>query len=445
MRMMIRDTRHATEWVNDLLNSAINMGVTDLQLRLDRDEKQLTVRARLNRVMEEVATASGDLSYEIVNRIKSHASISTGPAQAIADGLYVHETGYSTHDLRVALFPSVEGEALALRLPASQKMPTIDDVAFSELNRRLLDSLLGMPNGLLLMAGPMGAGKTTTMYAILGELGGTDKNVFTVEDPAERVVPGAVQIQINENARNGWPEVLRGLRRSDLKVLMIGEVRNGEQAQAALEIGNAGAKVVSSIHANDSIGAVHQLLELSKTSPRMVGNQLRGVVSQRLLRVLHKACAGAGCQECDDSGYKGVRPIHEVLVIDDVIVQAMVDGASASALRSVAQGQGMETLWQCALRLIDDGVTDHREAVRVLGLQPATERGPDIEGSPITTDHSPEELDHERTRNASAASPARSDGRDANGHAAPDAASARTIAAGHPPARLLPLPGSAPG
>lgn len=272
---------------------------------------------------------------------------------------------------------------MALRLPAKQDMPKLDDVKVNPLNQERLAVLLGMANGLLLVAGPMGAGKTTSMYAILGELGGDEKNVFTVEDPVERVVPGAVQIQINDQARNGWPEVLRGLRRSDLEVLMIGEIRDGEQAQAALEIGNAGAKVVSSIHANDSVGAVHQILELSGTSPRMLGNQLRGVVSQRLVRKLHVSCAGHGCAECNHSGYKGVQPIHEVLIMRDEIVQAMVEGKSASKLRDVAQATGMETLWQAAHRLIAEGITDHKEAVRVLGLEPVDELpAPAVEPTP---------------------------------------------------------------
>ncbi|WP_292897712.1 GspE/PulE family protein [Microbacterium sp.] len=376
MDIKIRDTRNATEWVTDLLNGAIGTGVTDLQLVLNREKEQLIVRARVNRVMEQIAAAEGSLANEVINRIKSRASISTGPAQAISDGLYEHDTGFSEHDLRVALFPSVEGEAIALRLPAKQETPTLEDVKFNELNEARVNELLGMANGLMLMAGPMGAGKTTTMYAILEALGGPKRNVFTVEDPVERVLPGAVQIQINDQARNGWPEVLRGLRRSDLEVLMIGEVRNGEQAQAALEIGNAGAKVVSSIHANDSVGAVHQLLELSKTSPRMLGNQLRGVVSQRLVRKLHVNCAGQGCADCAGSGYKGVQPIHEVLIVGDEIVQAMVEGASASTLRDVAQSTGMETLWQAAHRLIAQGITDHREAVRVLGIEPTDDKTP---------------------------------------------------------------------
>jgi general secretion pathway protein E len=367
LTIKIRATKNATEWVKDLLNGAIADGITDLQLVLDRDEQKLSVRARENRVMAQVAACEGTLAMEVVNRIKTISKIPTGPAQAIADGLYEHDTGMSKHDLRVALFPSVTGEALALRLPARQDMPVLEDIKFNPHNRERLNVLLGMANGLMLMAGPMGAGKTTTMYAILGFLGGDEKNVFTVEDPVERLVPGAVQIQINENARNGWPHVLRGLRRSDLEVLMIGEIRNGEQANAALEVGNAGAKVVSSIHANDSVGAVHQILELSKTSPRMLGNQLRGVVSQRLVRLLHTECEGAGCASCDDSGYKGVQPIHEVLLIDDDLVQAMVEGASASKLREVARRNGMMTLNEGAELLVAEGLTNIKEIERVLG------------------------------------------------------------------------------
>lgn len=371
MELKIRDTRNATEWVDDLLNGAIALMISDLQIRLNRDEELLTVRARANRVMEDVAVARGSLAVEVTNRIKAIAKITSGPAMEIADGLYQHNTGFSSHDLRVALFPDILGETLQLRLPAKQEIPKLSDIRFNKKNQRRLTVLLGMPNGLLLLAGPMGAGKTTTMYAVLDHLGGPQKNVFTVEDPVERIVPGAVQIQINEKSENGWPPVLRGLRRSDLEVLMIGEVRNGEQARAALEIGNAGAKVVSSIHANDSIGAVEQLVELSGTSPRMLGNQLRGVVSQRLLRTLHVDCAGSGCESCDRSGYKGIQPIHEVLIVDDVFVKALVDGVSTAELREVARTAGMESLWDAAHRLIAEGVTDHKEAVRVLGLEHA--------------------------------------------------------------------------
>lgn len=376
MFFKIRETESATEWVEDLLNNAVEHQVTDIQIVLDREERRLTVRVRSNRVMQVVAHAQGQLAIEITNRIKTAAQMATGPAKAPADGLYEHDTGFSKHELRVALFPALTGEAMALRLPAKQDMPVLSDVKFNELNAARLGELLGIANGLVVMAGPMGAGKTTTMYGLLGELGGPDKNVFTVEDPVERLVPGAVQIQINANSQNGWPEVLRSLRRSDLEVLMIGEIRDPEQAEAALELGNSGVKVVSSIHANDCVGAVYQLLELSGSSPRMIGNQLRGVISQRLIRKLHLECSGAGCANCE-SGYKGVQPIHEVLIMRDEIVQALVDGASAREVRRVVAQTGMETLWQAAHRLIAEGVTDHKEAVRVLGLEPAAFDAPD--------------------------------------------------------------------
>lgn len=370
MLIKIRDTTNATEWVDDLLNGAVAAGMSDLQLRLQRQDQVLTVRARVNRVMTDIAIARGSVAIEVMNRIKAGADIPTGPAQSIADGLYEHQIGTSRWDLRIALFPTVAGETMAIRLPANRDMPSLAYAGFNKVNARRLKVLLGIANGLILMAGPVGAGKSTTMYALLGELGGSDKNTFTVEDPVERVIPGATQIQINEHSRNGWPEVLRGLRRSDLELLMIGEVRNGEQARAALEIGNAGSKVLSSIHANDSIGAVEMILELSKVSPRTLGNQLRGVISQRLLRVLHTKCEGAGCDDCNMTGYKGSRAIHEVLIVDDDLVGGLIEGKRKGELDELAKRSGMESLWQAADRLIEEGVTDMKEAKRVLGLKP---------------------------------------------------------------------------
>lgn len=377
MLLQIRNTTNATDWVDDLLNGAVAAGMSDVQLRLHRNEQVLTVRARVNRVMSDIAIARGTVAIEAMNRLKAGAEIPTGPAQSIEDGLYEHHIATSRHDLRIALFPTVEGETMAIRLPAKHEMPHLADVKFNKKNTRRSKILLGMANGLLLFAGPMGAGKSTTMYAVLGELGGEDKNVFTVEDPVERVVPGATQIQINENSRNGWPEVLRGLRRSDLEVLMIGEVRNGEQGRAALEIGNAGSKVISSIHANDSIGAVEMLIELSGASPRVLGNQLRGVISQRLVRLLHQPCKGRGCDDCEQAGYKGLRPIHEVLIVDDDFVRGLIDGLNKAGLDALAKRSGMETLWDAADQLIEEGATDLKEAERVLGIRPGTSKRKD--------------------------------------------------------------------
>ncbi|MCK9913826.1 Flp pilus assembly complex ATPase component TadA [Microbacteriaceae bacterium K1510] len=359
----------SSEWLNELLNRAIADRVSDLQIRLDREERTLVVRGRVNRVMAVVGRANGDRATEITVRVKSNSGIPSGPAQVIGDGLYPHQTVDGQRlDIRVAVLPTFAGETIQLRLPSVGDLPSLEKVGFSEHNRERVSKLVGMANGLVLVAGPMGAGKTTTLYALLAELGSADRTVYTVEDPVERELEGIDQIQINSSAGNGWREVLRGLRRSDAEVMMIGEVRDEDQASAALEIGNAGAKVISSIHANDSVGAVSMLMELAKVPPRTLGNQLRGVISQRLLRVRCVACVGAGCEVCSGTGYAGgVRTVHEVLVLDDDFVNVLIAGGAASALRNVARVAGMTSLRENALDLVAAGVTDEREVRKVLG------------------------------------------------------------------------------
>lgn len=357
------------EWLDELFTRAVTEGYTDLQFRLQRDESLLTVRARINRTMQTIATAEGRRAVEVITRVKANAGVSTAPAQSISDGLYQFNDGTTKHDFRVAVFPTHAGETIAIRLPSQKTTPSLDRIGLSDHNRARVDRLLGMANGLVLMAGPMGAGKTTTMYSLMQTLAGPDRSVFSVEDPVERHLDAVEQIQINEEAGNGWPAVLRGLRRSDCEVLMIGEIRDGQQASAALEIGNAGAKVISSIHSNDSVGAVHMLLELSDTPPRTLGNQLRGVISQRLIRTVCRDHTGPNCENCLGSGYAGVHPIHEVLIVDDALVDALVEGRSATDLRDVARSNGMTSLRENANELIMRGMTTADEVRRVLGLE----------------------------------------------------------------------------
>lgn len=372
-----------TSWTDTLFKHAIGEGWTDMKVRLHRDDEivqtgqgeskaELVIHARINRTMQEVASLSGKNAESVVNRIKSVAGIKTGPAIAPVDGLYPYrevedETVLNAVDIRVAVFPTHVGETITLRFPTAAVAVSIHDLGLSEHNFMLLQRILGIANGLVLLAGPMGAGKSTTMRAVLAEFGGTDKSVWTVEDPVELTIEGVEQIGINADAGNGWPDVLRGLRRSDLEVLMIGEIRDYEQASAALEIGNAGAKVLSSIHANDNVGAVQQLMELSGKPPRTLGNQLRGVVSQRLIRTFHTDCGGSGCEGCAGSGYKGVAPVHEILIIDDDFINALAAGATTGELRATAIERGMRTLRMTAQELIDGARTDEKEVQRVLG------------------------------------------------------------------------------
>lgn len=377
------------QWLDRVFTSAIDNSWSDLQVRLIRDQdiaalgqggekSKLVLRARINRRMEEVAILTGRNAESVVTRIKATAGIGSGPAIEPLDGLYPYverdQAGEKLQslDIRVAVFPTYVGETIAMRLPSTDGILTLEQLRLTPHNRALLDRVLGLSNGLIVVAGPMGSGKSTSLRTFLKELGAEDQSVWAVEDPVELQIDGVEQISINAEAGNDWPGVLTGLRRSDLEVLMIGEIRNYDQASAALEIGNAGAKVISSIHANDSVGAVMQLMELSGAKPHTLGNQLRAAISQRLLRTLCSTCRGqepamSGCQTCGGSGYKGVRPIHEILILTEEFITALAGNAPVGELRTVARRDGMQTLRETAQEVLDAGETTIEEVRRVLG------------------------------------------------------------------------------
>lgn len=357
-------------WLDALFDRAVSEGITDLQMRFVEATQELTVRARLNQMMVAFDALAGRAAVETMTRIKAVSKLTTGPARRFYFGRYPHTVTASGDelDLRVTLLPTGIGETFAIRLPDLKEIPPLEHLGFTPLNRERLMQLLGAANGLTLFVGPMGSGKTTTLYSILKHIGGEDKVVFSVEEPIERRLAGVEQVEINEDAGNGYADVLRGLRRSDLQILMLGEILDPTATRSALEISNAGARVFSSFHANDSIATVEGLVELSGTSVKTVLHQLRGVVSQRLLRTLHTGCAGQGCDSCYQTGFAGVAPIHEVLVIDDVFMHAASHDATRLELIEVARSSGMRSLWDNANELIEQGLTTRDEAQRVLGF-----------------------------------------------------------------------------
>lgn len=383
------DVKSPVAWLDTVFKAAIANGWSDLQVRLIRDEEivalgqqgagsKLVLRARINREMQNVAVLEGRNADSVITRIKSVAGIGSGPAIEPLDGLYQYveldEDGKKTVslDIRVAVFPTYVGETIALRLPSTDGILSMEELHLTPQNQELMNRCLGLANGLIVLAGPMGSGKSTTLRTVLMQLGGPEKSVWAVEDPVELQIEGVEQININTEAGNGWPDVLTGLRRSDLEVLMIGEIRNYDQASAALEIGNAGAKVISSIHANDSVGAVMQLMELANAKPRTLGNQLRAAISQRLVRTFCPGCGGqdpakAACLRCGGSGFHGLRPIHEILILTEDFISALASNVSIGELRAVARAHGMRTLRETAQELIDEGVTSAEEVRRVLG------------------------------------------------------------------------------
>jgi type II secretory ATPase GspE/PulE/Tfp pilus assembly ATPase PilB-like protein len=256
---------------------------------------------------------------------------------------------------------------MIMRLPSTSKVPPLSELGFSDYNYKVAQRLFGYANGLTLFAGPMGAGKTTSMYSALNLLGGANKAVYSVEDPIERFLEHVEQIEVAEDAGNTYASILRSLRRADLEVLLLGEIRDRDTSMAAIQISIAGARVISSIHANDSVGALEAMVTLSGAPPLQVLQSLRGVVSQRLISLICQSCNKAGCKECMGTGYLGRAPIHEVLHVTSELAAGVVQNKPRDELIKLARSQGMKTLREDAERLLTSGRTDENALIEVLG------------------------------------------------------------------------------
>lgn len=381
-------TEQAIVWLDRLVDMAVEYRISDLHLRfVDDNPPTLTVRARRDgQLVQWGEPLTGQVARAVTLRIKSLANVGSGQIRKAEEGRYPHRLGagkipedtfenvYEDEvkslprmELRLAVLPTGRGETMIMRLPSVSAIPALADLGFSPHNYNVLQKLFGYANGLTLFAGPMGAGKTTSMYSALTYLGGADKAVYSVEDPIERFLDDVEQIEVNEEAGNDYRSILRSMRRADLQVMLLGEVRDQPTSMAAIQISIAGARVISSIHANDSVGAMEAMVTLSGAPPLQVLQSLRGVVSQRLVKTLCKACNKAGCAECMMTGYRGRAAIHEVLHITPELSSLMVRGAPRHKLLEMAKEQGMMSLEEDAKRLLSQNLTDWDAVNEVLG------------------------------------------------------------------------------
>lgn len=352
----------------ELVEHALDASASDLHVHIT-PEFHTTVRARLDGVLVPWGELPPDHARTTLTRLQGDAGLATGTTLYVGEGRIRHTSPrHGNLDLRLTITPLVNGAIkLALRLPAIAAGIPLEKLGFApEIFPRVQD-LLAAPDGLLLSTGPVGAGKTTTMLAALQTVGAPGRAVVTVEDPVERVIPNADQIEVNEQSGFTYEHILRSLLRMDLDALLIGEIRDQSTARHAVQIAKAGRIVLSTLHASSAVNALLRLQELSGLGTLEAVEPVRGVISQRLLRKKHEPCNGTGCQDCLGTGWHGRIPIHEVLTVNDTIIDAVLNRSSLRVLEHVAHTAGMRTFKEDAQRWIDDGVTTHEELERVVG------------------------------------------------------------------------------
>lgn len=351
--------------INSLLRQATRDGASDIHL--EAFERQSMVRFRVDGNLRDVVEMRRDLHAALVSRIKIMASLDIAEKRLPQDGRISIRVGGRAIDIRVSTLPTAHGERVVLRL-LEKDYDKLDlrALGMAEDTFDIFNRLLHKPHGIVLVTGPTGSGKTTTLYASLLSLRSNTSNIMTVEDPIEYDLEGIGQTQVNSRIEMSFARALRAILRQDPDIVMIGEIRDLETAQIAVQASLTGHLVLATLHTNDAPSAVTRLIDMG-IEPFLLASSLLGVLGQRLIRLSCKACHGEGCDVCGQGGYSGRAGIYELMQVTESLRELIHGHAAESELRKQACVDGMRTLTEDCQRWVDSDATTREEMLRVTG------------------------------------------------------------------------------
>jgi general secretion pathway protein E len=357
--------------INALLTQALREGASDIHI--EPFEQVSVVRFRIDGRLRDVVRPKKAIHASLISRIKIMSQLDIAEKRLPQDGRITLRVGGKPIDVRVSTLPTGHGERAVLRL-LDKEGGRLDlaQLGMSAAARAQFDHLIAQPHGIVLVTGPTGSGKTTTLYAALTRLNAATTNILTVEDPIEYELAGVGQTQVNARIDMSFAKALRAILRQDPDVIMIGEIRDLETAQIAVQASLTGHLVLATLHTNDASAAVTRLLDMG-IEPFLLSSSLLGVVAQRLVRKLCTACRrqdggiwhDVGCEECGHTGYHGRVGVYEVLMTTDRIRAQIHNRASEAEIRLSAQSDGMVSLREDGDRWLADGTTSQAELLRV--------------------------------------------------------------------------------
>jgi type II secretory ATPase GspE/PulE/Tfp pilus assembly ATPase PilB-like protein len=357
------DSASAIRLVDQLLAEGIHAGASDIHI--EPEEQGIAVRHRVDGVLRQARLLPRSLAPSLVSRVKILSGLDIADRMRPQDGRARVAVRGSVVDLRVSTLPASHGEKIVIRvLDGSAGLRTLDAIGFAADDLARIRSLLEQREGLVLVTGPTGSGKTTTLYAALREVQARGVNVVTVEDPIEYRLAGIVQVQVHEKAGLTFGAALRSIMRQDPDVILVGEIRDRETAEIAIQASLTGHLVLSTLHTNDAASAVARLVDIGAASYQ-IATAVKGVVAQRLVRRLCVQCAGVGCTDCNGIGYRGRRAVAEILVASPEFERRVSAGASPESIAEAARANGCITLWESGLALVRRGETSIDELRRV--------------------------------------------------------------------------------
>ena len=383
-----------TKLVSSIISGAIDVGASDIHI--EPQEPDMRVRYRIDGLLRDAISVPSSAQQEVVSHIKVLAEMDISERRAPQDGHVTQEHADRTYDLRVSSLPSVGGEKIVIRiLDQSTDKWLLDKIVTSPDDNRKFKSLVKNPYGMLLLTGPTGSGKTTTLYSILQLLNTAERNIVTVEDPVEYRLDGITQVQIKPLAGMTFASVLRNILRQDPDVILVGEIRDLETAEIAVSAALTGHLVLSTLHTNDAAGAISRLITLGIPS-FLVASALLGTASQRLVRTICPKCKqpyapsseeleqllapsdkskevqlyrGQGCNYCYSSGYRGRKAIYEILCVSSEIRRMVVDTDGGNTVKQQAINEGMKTLRRSGIEQILNGSTTFEELLRFVDME----------------------------------------------------------------------------
>lgn len=380
--------------LEEIINDAIELRASDIHF--EPQEKLTIVRFRVDGVLHEAGRIPKAYYEGVVNRVKIAADMRTDEHFRPQDGAIRHETPVGKMDVRVSIVPVVDGEKIVMRLLASYvRSITLAELGFSEKHQAILNEAIHKPYGMVLTTGPTGSGKSTTLTALLKIRNTPDVNISTIEDPVEYKIAGVNHIQVNADVNLTFASGLRALVRQDPNVILVGEIRDGETADIAVNAALTGHLLLSTLHANDAPTAVPRLLEMG-VEPFLLASTLEVVIGQRLVRRIcphcrtsasvpaeetHKYFPGAekffpksgmvtlykgkGCEACGGTGFRGRMGIYELLTVDSAMEEAIIKRVSSTEITTVARKGGMESMFEDGFQKVLSGMTTIEELRRV--------------------------------------------------------------------------------
>lgn len=372
--------------VNTILLDAIQYGASDIHF--EPTELGLVIRYRLDGILQQKHTPPREYQLQIITRLKVMAKMDIAEHRLPQDGRIKLHHGGREIDFRVSSLPIVHGERIVIRiLDKGNVVLGLDRIGMNESHLKQMRKLISIPEGIVLVSGPTGSGKTTTLYSVISELNDMERNIITVEDPVEYKISGISQVSVNPRIDLTFAKGLRHILRQDPDVIMIGEIRDKETAEIAIQASLTGHLVFSTLHTNDAPSALTRLADMGIES-YLLASSILGVVAQRLVRKICSDCKmsylpdeeelaemglkvptpfyrGVGCEKCLGTGYRGRLAIYEIMIVTPKIKSQVMLSQDAEKLRKVALNQGMTSLFENGVERVLDGLTTSKEVLRV--------------------------------------------------------------------------------